>query len=104
MRAADAIEKVTLKYPDFLQKYKTSLLTFCRTAVDAELKWHLALLVSRLSLTNRELRSTWTKLTKWATDRKESRIIRVNSVQGLFNLLRQNSELLQDFRLTLSEI
>lgn len=46
----------------------------------------------------------WALLTKWATDRKESKIVRVNSIQGLFNLLQQNPDLSQDFNLTLSEI
>lgn len=104
MRTADAIEKITLRKPDYLQKHKTGLLNLCQSAKDIELKWHLALLVSRLSLTQKELGSTWSLLTKWATDRKESKIVRVNSIQGLFNLLQQNPELSQDFNLTLSEI
>lgn len=103
MRTADIIEKVTLRYPDFLQKHKTNLLTLCRTAVDKELTWHLALLVSRIKLTDKELGSTWNLLTNWATDKSESKIVRVNSIQGLFNLLQQNSELSQDFGLTISE-
>jgi hypothetical protein len=104
MRTADAIEKITLKKPDYLQKHKTELLNLCQSAEDIELKWHLALLVSRLTLTQKELGNTWDLLTKWATDRKESKIVRVNSIQGLFNLLQQNPELSQDFNLTLSEI
>ena len=104
MRTADAIEKITLDKSDYLQKHKTELLNLCQIAKDIELKWHLVLLVSRLSLTKKELGNTWDLLTKWATDKKESKIVRVNSIQGLFNLLQQNHELSQDFNLTLSEI
>lgn len=104
MRTADAIEKITLDKLDYLQKHKTELLNLCQIAKDIELKWHLVLLVSRLSLTKKELGNTWDLLTKWATDKKESKIVRVNSIQGLFNLLQQNHELSQDFNLTLSEI
>lgn len=104
MRTADAIEKITLRKSDYLQKHKTELLNLCQSAKDIELKWQLALLVSRLSLTQKELGNTWDLLTKWASDRKESKIVRVNSIQGLFNLLEQNPELSHDFNLTLSEI
>ncbi len=104
MRTADAIEKITLDKLDYLQKHKTELLNLCQIAKDIELKWHLVLLVSRLSLTKKELGNTWDLLTKWATNKKESKIVRVNSIQGLFNLLQQNHELSQDFNLTLSEI
>ncbi|MBS7787690.1 hypothetical protein KIH23_10305 [Flavobacterium sp. CYK-55] len=104
MRTADAIEKITLRKSDYLQKHKIELLNLCQSAKDIELKWHLALLVSRLNLTQKELGNTWDLLTKWASDRKESKIVRVNSIQGLFNLLQQNPSLSQDFNLTLSEI
>lgn len=104
MRTAEAIEKITLRKSDYLKKHKIELLNLCQSAKDIELKRHLALLVSRLNLTQKELGNTWELLTKWASDRKESKIVRVNSIQGLFNLLQQNPALSQNFNLTLSEI
>lgn len=104
MRTADAIEKITLKQSAYLQKHKTALLRLFRNTKDIELKWHLALLVSRISLTGEELKNTWHLLTRWARDGKESKIVRVNSIQGLFNLLPQQPGLLQEFNLTVSEI
>ncbi len=104
MRTADAVEKITVHHSDYLQKHKKDVLAFCRTATDIELKWHLALIVSRVKLTETEFGKTWTTLTGWATDRKESKIVRVNSIQGLYNLLQQRPELLQDFNLTLSAV
>ncbi len=104
MRTADAIEKITLTNQAFLKKHKLEILALSANAQHIELKWHLALLVSRLNLTQKEFQNTWDLLTKWATDKNESKIVRVNSVQGLFNLLQQNQALLDEFNRTLSEI
>ena len=104
MRTADVIEKITVINPEFLKKHKLEILALCANAQHIELKWHLALLVSRLILTQKEFQNTWDLLTKWATDKNESKIVRVNSVQGLFNLLQQNQALLDEFNRTLSEI
>ena len=105
MRTADAIEKITLdERVSFLQKHKTDLLELCLTAKEKEIKWHLALLISRLNLTNEELVSAWDLLTNWASDKNESKIVRVNSIQGLFNLSKQNFKLSHDFDLTLAKI
>ena len=76
----------------------------CNNAKEIELKWHLALLVSRLSLNEKENGTVWQILTKWATNQTESKIVRVNSIQGLFNLLTQHGELKQEFNLTLTGI
>lgn len=104
MRTADAIEKITIRNTIYLQKHKKALLNLCQAAEDIELKWHLALLIPRIGLTKKELENIWDRLTKWATDREESKIVRVNSIQGLFNLIKNRPELLQDFNLILTEI
>lgn len=104
MRTADAIEKITFKKSDYLQKHKTELLNLCQSAKDIELKWHLALLVPRLSLTEKETGEIWQLLTEWATDKKASRIVRVNSLQGLYDILQTNQKLEKDFNLTINEI
>ena len=104
MRTADAIEKITLDNPRFLFKYKKEILHLCIDAKYIELKWHLALLISRLELTLEEIGKVWQLLTEWATNKKESKIVRVNSVQGLYELLQRNRALEQDYKLTLHEI
>jgi len=104
MRTADTIEKVTLHNADFLQKHKNELIDLLNSSENIELKWHLALLLPRLNLKENEIGMVWHTLTKWATDKKESKIVRVNSIQGLCNLLQQRPELLQDFSLTLTEV
>ena len=104
MRSADAVEKITLKNPAFLKQHKASIIKLVETARHIELKWHLALIASRLELARREFRKVWQILTDWANNKKESKIVRVNSMQGLFNLLQTNQELKQDFNLTLNRI
>ena len=104
MRSADAIEKITLKNAGFLKQHKASILKLIETAKHIELKWHLALIVSRLHLTRKEFDKVWHILTDWANDKKESRIVRVNSLQGLYNLLQTKQELKQGFNLTMSQI
>ena len=104
MRAADAIEKLSINNPQYLSKHKQNILELCDTAENKELKWHLALLSARLNLDNESLNKTWRILTNWAKDKENSRIVRVNSIQALSELLSQDSTLSPAFYLTLSEI
>lgn len=104
MRTADAIEKITIDHPEYLKDYKTEILNIFKQAEEKELKWHLAQIVSRVELNEKELGLIWKILTNWTLDPKESRIVRTNSVHGLFNLLSQYPELEQDFRLTIDQV
>ena len=104
MRAADAIEKITLNKGSYLQKHKNSLLKLLSTAQDKELKWHLALLASRIKLTNKDLEIVVSKLKEWISDKTESRIVRVNSIQALYNLSLQHKGLKKDFNLLVKNI
>ena len=90
MRAADAVEKISQKHPEFLDKHKGAMLQHLQTATDKEFKWHLVLMVSRLKLSSSELTEVWEMLSKLAKDSKESRIVRVNSIQSLFDLTRHH--------------
>lgn len=104
MRAADVIEKVTLSQPDYLQKHKAALLSLSKTAVNIELKWHLALLLPRLSLNKGELKQAWIILSNWASNKKESKIVRVNSLQALFALSQQGQVLQSNFAEILNQL
>lgn len=104
MRVADAIEKITLQKPEYLTAHKQDIINLINIAVNKELKWHLALILSRLNFTKKELGSVWSKLTEWAKDKNESKIVRVNSIQTLFDLSRNNKELERDFGLTIQAI
>ncbi len=104
MRAADAIEKVSLKNSEYLDEYTQDIINLMNVAIDKELKWHLALISSRLDLLVEDLKVVWDKLTFWATDKRESKIVRVNSIQALFDLASKNEELKRDFSLTIQTI
>jgi hypothetical protein len=104
MRAADAIEKITINNRQYLAKHKNKIIQLCNVATDKELLWHLALIIPRLNLNKKEFRNIWNTLTNWAKDKTNSRIVRVNSLQGLFELVKQKSEIKNDFNLTLLEL
>ena len=86
MRSIDAIEKITLKYPEFLNSHKNKIIELSSKQQNIEFKWHLALLLPRLELNINEINTVYTILYKWALDVKESKIVRVNSIQALHEL------------------
>ncbi len=86
MRAADAVEKLTRQSRHFLKAHKVAYLELLSKAADKELKWHLAQLAPRFSYSDREFEAVWQCLKMWAEQRGESKIVRVNAVQALFEL------------------
>lgn len=108
MRTADAIEKITIAHPEYLESHKDKLLELLNTANHIELKWHLAQLmprlILRLKLGEDETGMVWDKLTRWALDKTGSRIVRVNSIQALYDIQNQYPELKKDFTDTLAKL
>lgn len=104
MRAADAIEKLTLTYPEYLERHKDDLLKLMSEAKHKELKWHIAQLIPRLSLKSKEIKDAWKQLYFWAGDKNESRIVRVNSLQALFELTTENPAFKRSLRQLVSTI
>lgn len=90
MRAADAVQKVTLQHPEFLLPHKDQLFSLLKGGLKKELKWHLALLITRVPLDDFEVEDVWTDLSYWALNPNESKIVRVNALQGLYELTRKN--------------
>ncbi len=83
MRAADSIEKITVKHPSYLKPHYKKLLALSSVAENKELKWHLAQLLPRMEMNNRERAGAWKILFNWASSPLESRIVRVNALEGL---------------------
>lgn len=102
MRSADAIEKITIMHPEYLKSHKTELIGLLNTAKHIELKWHLAQLISRLKLNKTETGKVWEILTLWAKDKSGSRIVRVFSMQALFDIQTKYPELNKDFTDTIA--
>jgi hypothetical protein len=91
MRAADAAEKVTREHREWLQPYKKELLGLGTEAAQQELRWHLALMIPRLSLNARERQFAVSVLSGYLTDR--SSIVKTFALQGLAELAADDPEM-----------
>jgi len=102
MRAADAAEKVTAGRPELLKPYKQELLGLLAEAEQIELRWHLALMVPRLSLDANERTRAVSALRRYLEDR--SSIVRTLALQGLAELACEDVRLHDSVRETLEEV
>ena len=91
MRAADALEKISIGAPAILQPYKSELLGLLAEADQAEVRWHLAVMIPRLTLSRAECRRAAGILEGYLES--ESSIVKTFAMQGLFDLTRHHSEL-----------
>lgn len=99
MRAADAIEKISFEHPEWFKPYKRKLLRLLEDAEQQELRWHLAVVIPRLHLTNQEMRRALVSLRGYSNDR--SSIVKTCALQGLFDLSRIHPGLHQPIRVLL---
>lgn len=104
MRAADAIEKVTATNLNYLGTHKPEIFTLCSTAKNKELLWHLAQLIPRMSLSYEEFIKAWKMLSSWTFDKSNSRIVRVCAIQSLYDLSKQQQNLMTDLNTIMFEI
>jgi hypothetical protein len=84
MRAADALEKVTSVRPEWLKPRKRDLLLLARQTTQQELRWHLAQMLPRLSLSRPERRVLVSILREYLQDR--SSIVKTCALQALADL------------------
>ncbi len=92
MRAADAIEKITRKYPESLTPHKDIFLEEVLAQTQQEVRWHAAQMIPRLNLDNNELEQVVKVLFEFLED--DSKIVQVNSLQALADLAEKNLHLL----------
>ncbi len=104
MRAADAIEKISLTSPQYLNHHKNEIFQLCSTAKNKELRWHLAQLLPRLPFQGRDFDSAWSILSAWVMNKANSKIVRVNALQGLFEISKLEPKFNKDFQLILIEL
>jgi HEAT repeat protein len=88
MRAADAVEKITARRPDYLRPYKTRLLEEVAAVEQQEVRWHLAQIFSRLELDSGERATVYAILLTYLED--ESKIVKTFSMQALADLAGQD--------------
>ncbi|HEY6306198.1 MAG TPA: hypothetical protein VI488_07025 [Candidatus Angelobacter sp.] len=92
MRAADAAEKASLQKPKLLRPFKAELLGLLAETKEQELRWHLAQMVPRLSLTPAERAHAASILRTYLDDR--SSIVKTFAMQGLADLAVADDKLL----------
>ena len=76
-----------------LNAWKTSLLGLLPEAEENKLRWHLALILPRLTLTRAECARAAAALTSWLEGNRSS-IVKTMCLQGLADLTRQDAALL----------
>ncbi|MGA2833074.1 MAG: hypothetical protein ABSE55_08385 [Terracidiphilus sp.] len=93
-RAADALERASCRQPSLAAPWKDSLLGLLAETEQNKLRWNLALIVPRLTLTASECRRAASILRTYLEDK--SSIVKTCAMQGLAELTCQDSSLLPE--------
>jgi hypothetical protein len=96
MCAADAAEKISVQKPGLLAPFKADLMGLLFVAEPQELRWHLALMIPRLTLTKKERQRAAEGLRRYLEDR--SSIVKTFALQGLTELAAVERSLLPEVR------
>jgi hypothetical protein len=87
MRAADSLEALSGHDPRLLQPFKKTLLGKITLINQQEVRWHVAQILPRLSLSKKETQKAWKVLKSWYADKHEkSRIVKVFSLDSMARL------------------
>ncbi len=92
MRAADAVEKITEKRPDYLKPHKTVLIQQVATIEQQEVRWHVAQMILRLELSEEEWSSVTEILFGYLDDK--SKIVQTSAMQALADMAKRDESLL----------
>lgn len=90
LRASDAVEKISRRYPHLLQPHKAALLADPPAGLRQEVYWHIPLLLPRLALNAGELERAWAQILQLLHSGNPSRIVTVHCLQGLAELAIQS--------------
>jgi hypothetical protein len=91
MRAADALEKITADFPEYLQPFKSRLIRLTGETTQQEVKWHLAQILPRLELKSDEKKEIVKKLFLYLNDK--SKIVVTFALQALADLAVEDKNL-----------
>jgi len=97
MRAADIAEKISAENPSWLAGHEDEVLSLAATTNDKELLWHLVQIIPRFELKERRLDQGWELLKNLLEGKTSSRIVKVNALQGLYDLSVENPQLGSSF-------
>jgi hypothetical protein len=96
MRAADAVEKASLRRPDLLRPFKAKLFRLLDEVTQQELRWHLAQIIPRLRLSKKDRRRAASAFRLYLSDR--SSIVKTSAMQAMADLARIDDELMPEVR------
>lgn len=68
------------------------------------MKWHLALLIPRLDLTDNEKEIAWQTLAGRVLDKQENKIARANLLRALYEIAERDNFYLKEFELAVDQI
>ena len=102
MRAADALEKLTVMNPEWLQPFKAQLIKLAARATQQELRWHVAQVLPRLELSRRDCVIVVAVFRRYLQD--QSRIVKTFAMQGLTGLAMQEHRLRAPARRLISSL
>jgi hypothetical protein len=92
MRSADAIEKVSVKHPEYLQPFKSKLINQIPKIEQQEVRWHVAQMFSYIK-TNKTERGKIIKILLSYIETDESKIVKTFSMQTLADLAEKDEQI-----------
>jgi len=102
MRAADAVEKASRVHPERLFPHKSALLGELSAIQQPEVRWHLALMLPRLPLSDAERRRAAEIVEAYLDDK--SAIVRVNALDAWACLARGDAAMEEKVRRRLAAV
>jgi hypothetical protein len=91
MRAADALEKITVQRPELLRPHKNALFEISGRTRQQEVRWHMAALFPRMNLRAKDRAAAVDILFDYLGDK--SSIVKTFAMQGLADLAAQDPTL-----------
>jgi len=91
MRAADAVEKITSKNPEYLTSYKKEIIEKVSRINQQEVRWHVAQFFPRLDLNTREREKVFDILNGFMEDK--IKIVKTFSMQALADISENDKKL-----------
>lgn len=92
MRAIDSLEKLTRHDTRAIQTRGAELMNLARNTENIEIKWHIAQMLPRIKWTNAQFRSVFALLNYWLSNPNESKIVRANALEAMYNMCRQTTD------------
>lgn len=92
MRSADAIEKVSVKHPEYLQPFKSKLINHLSKIEQQEVRWHVAQMFSYIETSKIE-RNKIIKILLSYIETDESKIVKTFSMQTLADFAEKDEQI-----------